>query len=380
MKKTSLLFSIILFLTTLQVKGQTKSFMDPPEIIKNPKNVPEYSSRIRKFTGISSMTVTPEGRLWATWYSGITPGEDTNNYVVLATSTDKGNSWEEVLVVDPDGKGPVRSFDPEIWIAPDNSLWLFWAQHIKEEKTKAGVWAIKTYDMESSSPEWTTPTRITDGVMMCKPTVLSTGEWILPVSTWFVAESAKAVVSADKGKTWKVNGGCTVPEDAIRFDEHMFVEKKDGSLWLWIRTKKGIGESISKDKGKTWTPLKYLPIKHTNSRFFVRRLQSGNLLLVKHGPINEKTDRTHLMAFISKDDGETWSKGLLIDERYKISYPDGQQSKDGYIHITYDYNRKAEQTIYYTKFKEEDILSGDYDSKIMEVFRNRKIISKGGEQ
>ena len=30
-----------------------------------------------------------------------------------------------------------------------------------------------------------------------------------------------------------------------QFDEHMFVERKDGSLWLLVRTNYGIGESIS---------------------------------------------------------------------------------------------------------------------------------------
>ena len=64
------------------------------------------------------MAVTRGGRLWATWYAGETPGEDQNNYVVLTTSGDGGETWQEVLVVDPDGPGPVRAFDPEIWMVP----------------------------------------------------------------------------------------------------------------------------------------------------------------------------------------------------------------------------------------------------------------------
>lgn len=38
----------------------------------------------RAFTGIPSVAVAPQGRLWATWYAGVTPGEDLNNYAVLA--------------------------------------------------------------------------------------------------------------------------------------------------------------------------------------------------------------------------------------------------------------------------------------------------------
>ena len=37
---------------------------------------------------VPSLAVTPGGRMWATWYAGITPGQDENNYVVLATSGD----------------------------------------------------------------------------------------------------------------------------------------------------------------------------------------------------------------------------------------------------------------------------------------------------
>lgn len=356
-----------------------QSFLNPPEIIYNPSHIYKYSEHSRQFTGISSMAVSPNGRMWATWYAGPTPDEDVNNYVILATSNDEGNTWEEILVIDPDGKGPVRAFDPEIWIDPDNTLWLFWAQTIDHDGSIAGVWAMKTSDLESKNPTWSKPERLTDGIMMNKPTVLSNGDWVLPVSTWRLTnESAKVVVSTNKGKTWSVRGACNIPKAQRSFDEHMIVERNDGSLWMLVRTRNGIGESFSKDHGRTWSALKQSDIQHTSSRFFIRRLNSGNLLLVKHGPIKTKTERSHLMAFISKDDGKTWSKGLLLDERLGVSYPDGQQMKDGTIAVTYDYDRKKEQFILMTTFKEEDIFNEDYDQTIIDVFNRRKVISKGG--
>ncbi|MBC8767239.1 exo-alpha-sialidase [Arenibacter sp. BSSL-BM3] len=84
---------------------------------------------------------------------------------------------------------------------------------------------------------------------MCKPIVLSTGEWVLPVSTWQINDGAKAVVSVDHGQSWQVRGAVNVPELARSADEHMIVEGKDGTLWMIVRTKYGIGESVSKDKG-----------------------------------------------------------------------------------------------------------------------------------
>jgi hypothetical protein len=82
------------------------------------------------------------------------------------------------------------------------------------------------------------------------------------------------------------------------------------------------------------------------------------------------------MAFISKDDGHSWSNGLLLDERPGVSYPDGQQTSDGTIHITYDYNRTKDQNILVTSFTEDDIKIGS-DNKILEVFKRRIVVSQG---
>jgi len=234
-------------------------------------------------------------------------------------------------------------------------------------------------DAEESNPTWPTPKRIVDGIMMCKPVVLSTGEWVLPVSTWQINDGAKAVVSVDHGQSWQVRGAVNVPELARSADEHMIVERKDGTLWMLVRTKYGIGESVSNDKGYSWTPLVPSKIQHPTARFFIYRLNSGNLLLVKHGPIDMKIGRSHLMAFVSKDDGFTWSDGLLLDQRKDVSYPDGQQSSDGTIYITYDYIRRSDQKIYLTSFSEEDIAKGS-SKTILEVYNRRLLISQGGAQ
>lgn len=314
----------------------------------------------RKFQGIPSMAISNDGRLWATWYAGKTPGEDENNYVVVSTSGDGGEFWREKIIIDPDGDGPVRAFDPELWMDPDGKLWVFWAESIGHDGTKAGLWAKTNSNPDKENSKWSDPIRITDGIMMCKPTVLSTGEWILPASTWRETDkSARVVVSKDKGKTFTIRGACNVPKEVRNYDEHMIVERKDKSLWMLIRTKYGIGESFSKDRGETWSEPKQSSIKHPSARFFIRRLTSGNLLLVKHGPINERIGRAYLTAYVSEDDGITWIGGLLLDERTSVSYPDGQQDADGLIHIIYDYSRTTAREILLAKFTEEDVVARD---------------------
>ena len=366
---TPLVVWVLIAANTLGAESQG---LAPPQHAGPP--LAEHAVNNRAFQGIPSMAVTPGGRLWAIWYAGKTPGEDQNNYVVLSTSGDNGRTWTEVLTVDPDGEGPLRAFDPELWMAPDGKLRAFWAQTEGHDATLGGVWCLETAEPESEEAAWGQPVRVTDGVMMCKPLVLSTGEWVLPASTWRKTDnSAKMVVSTDQGKTWSVRGGCNVPVADRQFDEHMFIERKDCSLWLLARTNYGIGESVSSDGGRTWPELKPSAIAHPSARFFITRLNSGNLLLVKHGPIGEKTGRSHLTAFLSTDEGSTWRGGLLLDERNGVSYPDGQQTPDGLIRIIYDYSRTGSRHILMAAFREEDVAAG---RAVSGAVRLRQLVSE----
>lgn len=317
-----------------------------------------YADETRMFQGISSLERSPGGRLWATWYGGGVT-EDRHNYIMLVTSDDDGRTWSEMkLVIDPDKDGPVRAFDPCPWVDPNGKLWLFWCQATRGGGGDPHTFAITTENPDQADPTWSKARHIHDGVLMCKPTALSDGTWLLPTAIWNRDESCRVVASTDEGKTWQLRGAASVPDKKDRnCDEPMIVEKKDGTLWQLVRTGYGIGESFSSDQGRTWTPVTPWDVKHTASRFFIRRLQSGNLLLVKHGPIETRTGRSHLTAYVSKDDGKTWDGGLMLDERGGVSYPDGAQADDGTVYLTYDYDRQGQKFIYMTSFTEEDILA-----------------------
>ena len=331
---------------------------------------PEYADNTRIFQGIPGVERSGNGRLWATWYAG-GPTEGPENYCVLVTSGDEGATWTSLkAVVDP--PGDVRAFDPCLWHDPEGVLWFFWAQGYSHWDGRAGVWAITTKDSGSEDPAWSEPRRICDGIMMNKPTVLSTGEWLLPVALWAlepkvmdkayahdIAENtgANLYCSIDSGKTWAFHGRSRVQERQC--DEHMIVERKDGSLWKLVRTKYGVGEAFSKDRGKTWReggPAKTVThIPH--ARFFIRRLRSGKLLLVRHNP-PKMDQRSHLTAFLSGDDGQTWTGGLLLDERKYVSYPDGVQALDGALYLIYDFERRGAKKILMSVFTEDDVAAG----------------------
>jgi len=329
-----------------------------PATVAPPVNLapgPEYSDHVRMFQGIPGIERSPGGRLWATWYGGGVT-EDHHNYVMLVTSGDGGRSWSPLkMVLDPDRDGPVRAFDPCLWLDPTGRLWLFWAQRARTPF----LWAITTENPDDASPTWSEPRMISEGIMMNKPLVTSGGAWLLPVALWGKDDSCRVIASDDRGRTWKRIGAAGVPDAKHRnCDEPMLVERRDGSLWMLIRTRYGIGESFSTDGGKTWTPAVKSPIEHATARFFIRRLASGNLLLVKHGPLDKRTGRSHLTAYLSDDDGKTFGGGLLLDERSGVSYPDGFQATDGTIHIIYDYHRTSDKQILMAAFTEADVRAG----------------------
>jgi len=324
-----------------------------PPVILEPG--PEYSDEVRMFQGIPGIERAPGGRLWVTWYGGGVT-EDHHNYVMLATSGDEGVTWSDLaMVVDPDGDGPCRAFDPCLWHDPTGRLWLFWAQRHRGVQ----LWAVVAENSGDEAPTWSPPRLVCEGIMMCKPTVLSTGEWLLPVALWRREGSASVVCSEDDGATWHKRGAANVPRKEDRnADEPMIVERGDGSLWMLVRTGYGIGESVSADGGRTWSDVAPSKIGHATARFFIRRLQSGKLLLVKHGPIDERTDRSRLTAYLSDDDGRSWHGGLMIDARPGVSYPDGVEAPDGTIYLVYDYSRTGAKQILVAVFAEEDVAKG----------------------
>lgn len=305
---------------------------------------------------------------------------------MIARSDDDGATWDKPeLAVDP--TDPVRAYDPCLWTDPQGRLWLFWAQSAGLWDGRGGMWAIVSDDPGSAKPTWSKPRRISDGVMMNKPTVLANGDWLLPVSGWRFKppsiekgleamgyaspkEGAKiwarspgdrggsmVVASSDEGKSFHYRGQALVEHP--QHDEHMVVERNDGSLWMLIRTTYGIGESVSRDGGINWSYGGPTGIPHPVTRFHVRRLHSGRLLLVRNVPDSDNPKlRTDMTAFLSDDDGLTWKGGLLLDGRDHVSYPDAIESEDGVLYIIYDRERRDAKEILLARVREADILAG----------------------
>lgn len=324
----------------------------------------------RLWQGIPALSRSKNGRLFATFYSGKIK-EEYGNYSVVITSNDDGMNWSEPIATAYNGDDS-RCFDPNIWVDPYGRLWFFW--NVMPD--------FKLYAAICDNPDedilvWREPRIIANGIMINKPTVISPNEWLLPIAVWakhirvmsdVVSKDRKRLAFAyktnDSGKTFFRLGGVDMPQRS--FDEHMLLNHNDGTLAMYVRTFYGIGVSYSYDGGLSWTPGEDSGLGGPCSRFFIRKLKSGNVLLVNH--VNF-CGRNNLTAMISSDDGKTFHGGLLLDERNDVSYPDGVEDEDGNIYIIYDRergsykhnlaeNQKCAREILLARFTENDIMEG----------------------
>ena len=349
-------------------------------IITTDKNILEqYTVPYRIWQGIPSIAVTEKGRIFITYYSGGIK-EDIGNYIIVDVSDDDGKTFKSpVTIVYPkDG----RCFDPEVWIDTKKRLWLFWSKMAEKGE---GLYASVCENPDADEIVWSEPKLVGYDIMMCKPCVLSTGEWILPIAVWTDKQrngcfpqipneerknkqtGAYAYKSVDNGETFIQLGSTCAPKRS--FDEHMIVELSD-KLMMLIRTEYGIAVSYSYDRGNTWTDAVDSKLGGPCSRFSITKLSSGRFLLINHYDFK---GRNNLYAMLSDDDCKTFKYKLLLDGRNWVSYPDVQE-KDGFIYITYDRERggfkKTLQEAYadareilLAKITEEDIIAGKLINK-----------------
>ncbi len=310
-------------------------------LIQDSETLKTYGDVYRLWQGIPSVEVTPGGRIFVTFYSG-GKEEGTGNYCLLVESRDGGEHFSPpiaVIATDPAS----RCFDPCLWTDPLGRLWL----------TCNEAPSGKTVGFICSEPDRDTlvfsePVLIGGKVMMNKPMVTRRGDWLFPVAVWQTSLKAGVGIcpsddpdsrpfvyrSRDEGRSFQRLGGPVVEDRS--YDEHMLLEKRDGTLVLYSRTKYGIAKSVSKDGGETFSPGVDSGIPGPSSRFFIRELPSGAWLLINH--VNF-TKRNNLAALISFDEGETWQGPLMLDERAAVSYPDAAFLPDGTVIAVYDRER-----------------------------------------
>lgn len=338
-------------------------------LITDKNKLKSFGALCRLWQGIPGIEVTARGSSFITFYSGGTT-EEIGNYVLLFRSNDGRRFEELVAAVQLEGH---RCYDPCLWIDPLGRLWLIWSV-----QPDHAVYAAVCDDPDADVVRFGETFSIGHDVMLNKPIVLSSGEWLFPVAVWntdihAVSEQydtkqklrgSFVYKTVDNGKTFVRLGCADVSQRS--FDEHMLLELSDGRILMLVRTSYGIGASYSYDRGKTWSPACDSALGGPCTRFHIQRLRSGRILLINH---RDYTYRNNLTAMLSEDEGKTWPYQLLLDERDQVSYPDAKQTEDGFIHIVYDRERGAfsasldaayacAREILTAKITEEDIIRG----------------------
>ena len=187
----------------------------------------------RLWQGIPGLERTAKGRLYVSWFTGGPKEPAPGNTVVLSHSDDDAKTFSAPQAMALPLSDGTRCYDPCLWIDPRGRLWYLFNRSVKDS-TQHGVYARICDDPDAGSTVWGKEFRVGFDTPFCfrmnKPTVLSTGEWIMPVTHalqplpgWagFDPRQVQGVgISTDEGKTWVLHGAVKTPAAGL---ENMIV-------------------------------------------------------------------------------------------------------------------------------------------------------------
>jgi hypothetical protein len=172
--------------------------------------------------------------------------------------------------------------------------------------------------------------------------------------------------SKDQGRTWRRSnvidlGGIGHHDGAI---EASFVERKNGHLWMLMRTNWGrLWQAESLDQGLHWRPIGPTDLDASATPPILERLASGRLFLAwnryhwegttdfpaaggdrQWSGTRTSNNRQEMSIAFSDDDGKTWTKPVVIGTvppgtagkyaRGELSYPYVFERRPGEIWLT----------------------------------------------
>lgn len=309
------------------------------------------SEENRAWQGCPSVAVTKKGRLFAGWYTGGAFEPCITNYNILTFSDDAGQSWAKpILTVGTDTKNRLRKIDIELWISPDNCLWVMWTvSPYSENSTLATIRTPFECDYQREFPcsevmvcrdpdagvmIWEKPRFMCEGFIRNKPIVTSGGRIIAPAYA-YSDEKYMVRCSDDNGHSF-YNVSADGKPDVKIYDEITVCELKTGKLRFLARTSRGYyAYCDSFDDGLSWTEAKEYE-KAPASRCYFGKLKNGIIAYVRNV---SDTGRVGMKICLSEDGGVTFPYEMIIDERKSVSYPDLDEDGIGNLYVIYDRER-----------------------------------------
>lgn len=287
-----------------------------------------YSPASRRWVGVPVVAATQK-RLWMVYSVGGTNEPHADNYAAIAYSEDWGETWvQQFILINNVG----MEYSPELWVDDLGRLWCLWNLN--------GVHAmfIENPDGPIENVRVSEPRIIMPYNLSSVPVLLSDGTYGACLESQLnFRQEARFYVSEDKGVTWKYRGCCVSSSNKKNWHEGRVVELSDGTLFWVTRldAENGYEQSWSYDGGYTWTPNRVdtqFPYISCGSKYFQFTLKSGALFFVHSA---SKASRTNITAYLSYDDGKTWSDGLLLDGGGLAEYPAACQLPNGEIFVVW---------------------------------------------
>lgn len=345
----------------------------------------EADEENRMWQGCPSVAVTKGGRVYTAFYTGGVSEPCVRNFNLLYYSDDRGETWSRPLfTVGSEPEKRLRHIDIQLWISPENHLWVLWTDvsfreggerpqsfrapasaltNLFADPITATLMRCKNPDAEN--PVWEEPRTVSNGFIRNKPIVTRTGRIIFPAYD-YNGKDYLLRLSDDGGDTFRDVWVAEKPKTPC-FDEIMVYENGD-RLRFMARTDIGCYLCAdSFDDGETWTELREYE-KAPSTRFYIGRLSSGRIVYIRSV---SDTSRTGMKICLSDDGGETFPHTYTIDGRTDVSYPDLAEAADGTLYIVYDRERDnrirldtsawhsdAAKEILFCRMTEKDILTG----------------------
>jgi predicted neuraminidase len=252
-------------------------------------------------------------------------------------------------------------------ISPGGRLHLFYKVGLEVPgwRTRVMIWS-------DQGRTWSAPRELDPiegfpaGPVKDKPIVLADGTWLAPTSRETASEWDAAVTrSVDDGRSWTLGG--PVPIDRGSFSGKGVIqptlwESAPGRVHMLLRSTCGcVCRSDSQDGGRTWSPVRPTGLPNNNSGIDVERLPDGTLALCCNPVGTDWGKRTPLVLLFSRDNGETWGGGLVLEDEdppfdeakvrldratrpNEFSYPAvvfGGPARDPALHVTYTWKRRS---------------------------------------
>ena len=374
----------------------------------------KHRINLRIFQGCPQVEISAGGRLWVTWFGSNVQAErapyHNDQFSVIATSADGGKTWKEVFVFDPSELLGGGASDPLLWKDPQGNIRFIGHRNIDlqgKDDFASSAWEFTMLDPEDEHTAWSSPRLLGNkNISVMKPLIFPDGTIMRSMDDFRLVgrpdqERIRFLKEDIDGKPIFVSA-LPVDNDAV-FAEQMPIIRKDGSLFTFYRARKGQKFAESFDGGKSWKLGGYYPMQFSiNTKCILKTLPSGRVLLVandvqmkdKDGKrvyyytdesgmqrelVKNKTSRTRMTAYLSDDDGKTFTHKMLLCDDGQISYPSATLSQDGSIYIVYDQGRGVigQHTIFLSKITEADILAGELVND--ESFLNN-IVSRPSDQ